>query len=33
LPGDGRLKVATEQYETNTTADAIDRTVDPAESA
>ena len=33
LPGDRRLKVATEQYETNTTADAIDRTVDPAESA
>jgi sarcosine oxidase len=33
LPGDRRLKVATEQYETNTTADTIDRTVDPAESA
>jgi sarcosine oxidase len=33
LPGDHRLKVATEQYETGTTADALDRTVDPAESA
>jgi sarcosine oxidase len=33
LPGDRRLKVATEQYETSTTADALDRTVDPAESA
>jgi sarcosine oxidase len=33
LPGDHRLKVATEQYETSTTADALDRTVDPAESA
>ncbi|MEH2485485.1 N-methyl-L-tryptophan oxidase [Bradyrhizobium sp. AZCC 2230] len=33
LPGDRRLKVATEQYETSTTADTIDRTVDPAESA
>jgi sarcosine oxidase len=32
LPGDHRLKVATEQYETSTTADALDRTVDPAES-
>jgi sarcosine oxidase len=30
---DRRLKVATEQYETCTTADALDRTVDPAESA
>jgi len=33
LPGDHRLKVATEQYETDTTADTIDRTVDPRESA
>jgi sarcosine oxidase len=33
LPGDQSLKVATEQYEVNTTADAIDRVVDPAESA
>jgi sarcosine oxidase len=33
LPGDHRLKVATEQYETSTTADAVDRAVDPAESA
>jgi sarcosine oxidase len=33
LPGDRRLKVATEQYETSTTADTIDRGVDPAESA
>ena len=33
LPGDRRLKVATEQYETSTTADTIDRVVDPAESA
>jgi sarcosine oxidase len=33
LPGDHRLKVATEQYETSTTADTIDRTVDPKESA
>jgi sarcosine oxidase len=32
LPGDRRLKVATEQYETTTTADTIDRDVDPAES-
>ncbi|MET0675565.1 MAG: N-methyl-L-tryptophan oxidase [Bradyrhizobium sp.] len=32
-PGDRRLKVATEQYETSTTADTIDRNVDPAESA
>lgn len=31
--GDRRLKVATEQYETRTTADTIDRVVDPAESA
>lgn len=31
--GDRRLKVATEQYETSTTADTVDRTVDPAESA
>ncbi|MFC6792205.1 N-methyl-L-tryptophan oxidase [Methylobacterium komagatae] len=33
LPGDRRLKVATEQYKTSTTADTLDRTVDPAESA
>lgn len=33
LPGDPRLKVATEQYETSTTADTIDRTVDPIELA
>ncbi|MEH3148656.1 MAG: N-methyl-L-tryptophan oxidase [Methylobacterium frigidaeris] len=33
LPGDRRIKVATEQYETSTTADALDRTVDPGESA
>jgi sarcosine oxidase len=31
--GDRRLKVATEQYETSTTADTINRVVDPAESA
>ena len=31
--GDRRLKVATEQYETRTTADTINRVVDPAESA
>ncbi|MGX1321767.1 sarcosine oxidase [Bradyrhizobium sp. USDA 377] len=33
LPGDRRIKVATEQYEMPTTADAINREVDPAESA
>ena len=33
LPGDHRIKVATEQYETRTTADSINREVDPAESA
>ena len=33
LPGDHCIKVATEQYETRTTADSIDREVDPAESA
>lgn len=33
LPGDRRIKVATEQYETRTTADTINREVDPAESA
>ncbi|MFE1599518.1 N-methyl-L-tryptophan oxidase [Methylobacterium sp. ID0610] len=33
LPGDARLKVATEQYETHTTADSIDRAVAPEESA
>jgi len=32
LPGDHRIKVATEQYETRTTADTINRDVDPAES-
>jgi sarcosine oxidase len=32
LPDDRRLKVATEQYETSTTADTVDRTVDPIES-
>ena len=33
LPGDRRIKVATEQYETLTTADTINREVDPEESA
>ena len=33
LPGDYRIKVATEQYEARTTADSINREVDPAESA
>ena len=33
LAGEGSIKVATEQYETTTTADTIDRHVDPAESA
>ena len=33
LPGDHRIKVATEQYETLTTADTINREVCPAESA
>jgi sarcosine oxidase len=33
LPGDRRLKVATEQYSASTTADTVDRAVDPAESA
>ena len=32
LPGDHRVKVATEQYETRTTADTINREVDPVES-
>ncbi|ACA14703.1 Sarcosine oxidase [Methylobacterium sp. 4-46] len=32
-PGDHRLKVATEQYATRTTADSIDRAVSPEESA
>ncbi|MCW6511689.1 N-methyl-L-tryptophan oxidase [Lichenifustis flavocetrariae] len=32
LAGDPRVKVAKEQYETRTTATAVDRTVDPAES-
>jgi sarcosine oxidase len=33
LPGDRRIKVATEQYEMLTTADTVDREVSPAESA
>ena len=33
LPGDARIKVAAEQYETTTTAGAADRRVSPAESA
>lgn len=33
LPGDDRLKVATEQYSVATTADLVERGVDPAESA
>jgi sarcosine oxidase len=33
LPGDRRIKIATEQYETETTADTVNREVDPAESA
>lgn len=33
LPGDNRIKVATEQYEAITTADTLERTVDPAESS
>ena len=33
LPGDRRLKIATEQYATSTTADTVNRGVDPAESA
>ena len=33
LPGDPRIKVATEQYAASTTADAVDRTVTEAESA
>lgn len=33
LPGDDRLKVATEQYALATTAEALDREVSPAESA
>jgi sarcosine oxidase len=33
LPGDSRVKVATEQYEAETTADAVDRAVRPEESA
>jgi len=32
LPGDRRIKVATEQYETRATADTINHDVDPAES-
>ncbi len=31
MPGDTRIKVAKEQYATTTTADAVDRTIDPAE--
>ncbi|MFC7054340.1 N-methyl-L-tryptophan oxidase [Hansschlegelia quercus] len=33
LPGDSRVKVATEQYEAETTADSVERTVRPEESA
>jgi sarcosine oxidase len=33
MPGDLRIKVATEQYARTTTAEAVDRTVSPAESA
>lgn len=33
LPGDNRVKVATEQYEATTTADAVERTVTAGESA
>jgi sarcosine oxidase len=33
VPGDRRIKVATEQYETRTTADSINREVAPVESA
>jgi sarcosine oxidase len=33
MPGDARIKVATEQYASSTMAATIDRTVDPAESA
>ena len=32
LPGERRIKVATEQYEQTTTADGVDRAVDPGES-
>ena len=32
LPGDNSIKIATEQYETQTTADTVNREVDPAES-
>lgn len=32
LPGEASVKVATEQYRTGTTADTVDRSVDPAES-
>jgi sarcosine oxidase len=32
LPGDRSIKIATEQYETRTTADTVNREVDPAES-
>jgi sarcosine oxidase len=32
LPGDPRIKIATEQYETRTTADSVNRKVEPAES-
>ncbi|MCJ2021821.1 MULTISPECIES: N-methyl-L-tryptophan oxidase [unclassified Methylobacterium] len=33
MPGERALKVATEQYDTSTTADAVERRVDPLESA
>jgi sarcosine oxidase len=33
LPGEGAIKVATEQYSTATTADGVERRVDPSESA
>jgi sarcosine oxidase len=33
LPGDRRIKIATEQYETRTTADRVNREVDQVESA
>jgi sarcosine oxidase len=32
LPGEGAIKVATEQYDTATTADGVERRVDPSES-
>lgn len=33
MPGENAIKVATEQYSTSTTADAVERRVDPVESA